>query len=50
MEKISGTKCAKIGTLTAENGTLKKEIKAKNEETKRTDWKESFLNKFLRKY
>ena len=50
MEKISGTKRAEIGTLTAENGTLKKENEEKNEETKRTDWKENFLNRFLRKY
>ena len=44
------TETAKIGTLTAENGTLKKEIEAKSEETKRTDWKKNFLNRFLRKY
>ena len=50
MKKISGTEGAKIGTLTAENGTLKKEIEAKSEETKRTDWKKNFLNRFLRKY
>ena len=37
MEKISGTEGAKIGTLTAENGTLKKEIEAKSEETKRQE-------------
>ena len=49
-KKISGTEGAKIGTLTAENGTLKKEIEAKSEETKRTDWKKNFLNRFLRKY
>ena len=48
--RISETEGAKIGTLTAENGTLKKEIEAKSEETKRTDWKKNFLNRFLRKY
>lgn len=50
MEKISETEGTKIGTLTAENGTLKKEIEAKSEETKRADWKKNFLNRFLRKY
>ena len=48
--RISETEGVKIGTLTAENGTLKKEIEAKSEETKRTDWKKNFLNRFLRKY
>ena len=50
MEKISGTEGVEIGTLTAKNGTLKKENEAKSEETKRTDWKENFLNRFLRRY
>lgn len=26
------------------------ETEAKSEETKRTDWKKNFLNRFLRKY
>lgn len=50
MEKISETEGAKTGILTAENGTLKKEIEAKSEEAKRKDWKKNFLNRFLRKY